>query len=211
MLDCLTASTSPRKHSNSGTVAIMSRIVTQMAPNDRNLRWLKDQWHAGCVENQLAGTIPATTMAATIALIVLRASVSIVLPPAGKVGFAGLCQAVTKRSCWPVALLSKVIPAIGAKNSQLPAVRAAIRPACPAQSPLGLGATSQACPSVGALGGVASSASIAKCSRASTRAANSLTKLSFWVWPASVAVLRPAQALRLASGIERGLRTVAPG
>lgn len=140
-----------------------------------------------------------------------RDSASTVVPPLGRVGRLATVQPLSQRMSWPRALLNRRMPAIGTVKSQFPPWRETICSACPAQPAVGVFPISQLWPSAGVAGGVSASPSTARNSRASILAAISLTKPSFWVWPAGVAVLRPAQRFRFSGRIERRLGSVAPG
>lgn len=102
------------------------------------------------------------------------------------------------------------MPLRGRANSQLPAWRPANWPSCPAHAPLAAVPTNQQSPSCGEAGGALAVPTIAGWSNISVRAWASLTNTSFCACPASVAVLRAAQAFRLSRRIEEGLRAVWP-
>src|SRR3990167_2335331 len=103
------------------------------------------------------------------------------------------------------------MPMTGCTNRQPPSVQPAIAFWWLANGPVGLAPTIHACPITGAVGGSFRTPWTEPATQISNKASASFTVVSFCAWPASMAVLRPAQGFRFARRIEERLCPVRPG
>lgn len=139
-----------------------------------------------------------------------RASESMVAPPCGAAGANPTTQLPSYRRKALACLSNTFSPIIGSIMAQPFSINAASLPPCPAHSAVALSPMSQHWPSGGAGGGAEASPSIAGCKSASIFACASLTKTSFWDWPATMRMLWAAQRFWLGGRIEECLRAIGP-